>query len=403
MTDPTTSLDTFRAEARTWLAAAAPAHEVDRTEQGHLLTEDQFRRWQAWHRTKAEAGWAALHWPERAGGRGLSRRHAVLYELEEQRYTVPRGEYLNVGHQFAAPTILAYGDEEVHQRLLPRILDGSEFWCQLFSEPAAGSDLAGIRTRAVRDGDDWVVTGQKVWTTYAQWAKRAILVTRTDPDVPKHKGLTYFWVDMSSPGIEVRPIRKIDGDVHFNEVFLTNVRVPDAQRLGAVGEGWQVALTTLSNERLGSGASTVSSLFDPLFSLAGRLTMGDDSALADSAVRGALASWYVECRGLDVVAQRNIDRAAQGLRPGPETSITKVVSASLRQDIASFAFDLLDHAALDDEALLWAQGYFDAPGNRIAGGTDEVMRNIIAERILRLPGEMRVDRDLPFRDIPTGG
>ena len=233
-------LDSFRTQAREWLAEHAPGHEVAPNEQGHLLTEEQFQRWQAWHRTKAEGGWAGLHWPEHAGGRGLSRQHAVLYELEEQAYTVPRGEYLNVGHQFAAPTILAFGSEETQRRLLPRILDGSEYWCQLFSEPAAGSDLAGIRTRAVRDretGGDWIVNGQKVWTTYAQWAKWAILVTRTDPEVPKHKGLTYFWIDMTSPGVEVRPIRKIDGDVHFNEVFLTNVRVPDAQRLGAVGEG----------------------------------------------------------------------------------------------------------------------------------------------------------------------
>ena len=401
MTDPA-ALDSFRAQARAWLAENAPAHEVDPSEQGHLLSEAQFRRWQAWHRTRAEAGWAGLHWPEHAGGRGLSRRHAVVYELEEQAYTVPRGEYLNVGHQFAAPTILAYGSEDTQRRLLPRILDGSEYWCQLFSEPAAGSDLAGIRTRAERSGEEWIVNGQKVWTTYARWARWAILVTRTDPTVPKHKGLTYFWVDMTAPGVEVRPIRKIDGDVHFNEVFLTNLRVPDDQRLGAVGEGWQVALTTLSNERLGSGASTVTNLFDPLFALARRVGAEGASALDDPAVRDALASWYVECRGLDVVAQRNIERAAQGLQPGPETSITKVVSAARRQDLASFALDLLEHAEVDEQSHPFVQSFFDAPGNRIAGGTDEVMRNIIAERILRLPGDIRVDRELAFRDIPTG-
>lgn len=403
-TDPS-DLDSFRARARAWLAVNAPAHEVDPAEQGHLLTLEQFQRWQAWHHAKSGAGWAGLHWPEHAGGRGLSRQHAVVYELEEQAYTVPRGEYLNVGHQFAAPTILAYGSEETQRRLLPRILDGSEYWCQLFSEPAAGSDLAGIRTRAVRDdeegGDYWVVNGQKVWTTYAQWAKWAILVTRTDPEVPKHKGLTYFWVDMTSPGIEIRPIRKIDGEVHFNEVFLTDVRVPDAQRLGAVAEGWLVALTTLSNERLGSGKSTVRSLFDPLFALARTVATETGPAVDDPAVREALASWYVECRGLDVVAQRNIERTARGLQPGPETSITKVVSAGLRQDVANFALDLLDQAQLDDRSRPFVQSFFDAPGNRLAGGTDEVMRNIIAERILRLPGDIRVDRDLAFQEIPV--
>ncbi len=402
--EATTEQEEFRNTARAWLRETAPRYEVpDPDRQGILDTPEELALFKAWNRTKAEAGWAGVHWPEECGGRGLTRLHTILYQTEEERYAVPRGDYLNVGTAFAAPTLLAYADEETQARLLPKILSAEEFWCQLFSEPVAGSDLAGIRTRAERDGDDWIVNGQKVWTTYAQWADWAILVARSDFDVPKHKGLTYFYLDMKSPGIEVRPIRQISGASHFNEVFLTNVRIPDSQRLGEVGEGWQVALTTLMNERLGSGFSQAQPTWQQLFDLARCSTLENGPALADSAVRAQLASWYVESRGLELIGRRTVTRLSRGQQPGPEASITKIVSASKQQAMASFGLDLLANAsAISSRAGAFCQGFLDAPGNRIAGGTDEILRNIVAERVLGLPGDKRADRDLPFRAIPSG-
>ena len=335
--------EAFRARARAWLEASAKEHEVPvPNRQGNLDSPEEFARYKAWNAKKAGDGWAGLHWPKHLGGRGLTRVHSILYEEEESRFAVPRGDYLTVGPAFAAPTLMAFGNDEVNKELLPKILSGEEFWCQLFSEPVAGSDLAGIRTRAVRDGDDWVVNGQKVWTTYAQWADWAILVTRHDFDVPKHKGLTYFYVDMRSPGIEVRPVRQISGESHFNEVFLTNVRIPDAQRLGAVGEGWQVALTTLMNERLGAGFSSAPPSFRHIFDLARHTEIETGPAIADSSVRSALAQWYIESRGLELIRQRTISLLAQGQQPGPEASISKIVSASKQQLISSFGLDLLE-------------------------------------------------------------
>jgi alkylation response protein AidB-like acyl-CoA dehydrogenase len=264
-----------------------------------------------------------------------------------------------------------------------------------------------LRTRAVRDGDEWVINGQKIWTSNAYFADFGMLVARSDANVAKHAGLTFFYIDMKSPGIEIRRIRQISGASNFCEVFFTDVRIPDSQRLGAVGEGWKVAMTMLLNERLVVGQAEGPD-FEDIYALAKLVLLEGAPAIEDVAVRERLADWYIQQQGLRLTKFRTMTALSRGKTPGPEASITKLVSATKLQDIASFGIDLLGMAgaAMDpriapmnawfQEALLYA------PGKRIAGGTDEVLRNIIAERVLKLPGDMRADKDLPFRDIPTG-
>ncbi len=281
-------------------------------------------------------------------------------------------------------------------------------WCQLFSEPAAGSDLAGLRTSAVKDGNDWVLNGQKIWSTGAHFCDWGMIVTRTDPNAAKHAGLTYFIVDMRAPGIEVRPIKQINGASGFNEVFFTDVRTPDSNRLGAVGDGWRVALTTLMNERVAIGAGSGSGRFKDLIKLAKDTRRNGKPALEDSAVRQKLADFYVRSKGLQYTSYRTLSALSRGQTPGPEGSIGKAVGAPLGQQMAAFAVELqgplgglLEDSAVPQDAI-WQDAYLGSPGLRIAGGTDEILKNIIAERVLRLPPEMRVDKDKPFRDIPTG-
>jgi alkylation response protein AidB-like acyl-CoA dehydrogenase len=286
-------------------------------------------------------------------------------------------------------------------------LHGDEIWCQLFSEPTGGSDLAGLRTRAERDGDDWVINGQKIWTSGAHFCDYGIVVVRTDPNARKHDGLTMFLLSMKTPGIEVRRIKQISGTSNFNEVFFTDVRVPDSQRLGKVGEGWKVSLTTLMNERLAVGDAPGPDV-DDIFDLAREIELDGEPAIKNRAVREKLAEWYVKTQGLKYTKFRTITALSRGETPGPEASITKVVSASKLQDIASFGMDLLGQsgAIMDPEYApmnAWFQeAYLFAPGLRIAGGSDEILRNIIAERVLGLPGDIRVDKDLPFNKLPSG-
>ena len=283
---------------------------------------------------------------------------------------------------------------------------GEEVWCQLFSEPGAGSDLAGLRTRAVRDGDDWVVNGQKVWNSGAHFSDLGILITRTDASLPKHKGLTFFVVDMKTPGIDPRPIRQVPGTAEFNEVFLQNVRVPDSNRLGAVGSGWQVAITTLMGERFGT--FVLAPDFPDIFALARQLEIDGEPAIAKADVRARLADWYVETEGVRLTHFRALTALSHGGQPGPEASIAKVVSAGKRQEISSFGADLQEMAGIlvggqeADPRGLFLEGFLASPGMRIAAGTDEILRNLIAERVLGLPGDVRVDRDRPFSEIPSG-
>ncbi|MEI9987896.1 MAG: acyl-CoA dehydrogenase family protein [Aliidongia sp.] len=398
----------FRAEVRAFLDANAKkkSETAAANRRRHISDDEELQQAKAWQAKKADAGVARITWPEKWGGRGGTMIQQVIYNEEEARYLVPGGVFA-IGLGMCIPTLMAYADEAALQRYVRPALRGEEIWCQLFSEPVAGSDLAGLKTRAERDGDDWIINGQKVWTSGAHYSDFGILVTRTDPNAPKHAGLTFFYLDMKSPGVEVRPIKQISGSSNFNEVFFTDVRIPDSQRLGKVGDGWKVSLTTLMNERLAVGDAPGPD-FEDIFELARSLELDDGPAIGNPAVREKLAHWYVQAQGLKYTKFRTMTALSRGQTPGPESSITKVVSASKLQDIASFGMDLLGMAGgITDPAIAPMQGWFQeallyAPGLRIAGGTDEVLRNIIAERVLGLPGDVRVDKDLPYNKIPSG-
>jgi alkylation response protein AidB-like acyl-CoA dehydrogenase len=397
----------FRAEARTWLEKNAdPKRGAFETWQTRYAEAEGLARAKDFQHRKAEAGLAGITWPREYGGRGGSAIEQVIWSQEEADFLVPRG-YFEIGLGMCMPTLFVYASEEQKRRYPPRALTGEEIWCQLFSEPAAGSDLAGLRTRAVREGDEWIVNGQKIWTSGAHRADWGILVTRSDPSAPKHKGLTFFFLDMHSPGIEIRRIKQISGQSNFNEVYFTDVRIPDSQRLGSVGGGWGVAITTLMNERLTSG-ETRGPDFDEVFSLARRLHLEDGPAIGDAAVRERLADWYVRRQGLRWARFRVMTALSRGETPGPENSIGKLVSAAQAQDIAAFAMDLLDMggAVLDPDVAPMKAAFQEAllytPGGRIAAGTDEILKNIIAERVLGLPADVRVDKDVRFSDLPTG-
>jgi alkylation response protein AidB-like acyl-CoA dehydrogenase len=310
----------------------------------------------------------------------------------------------------AAPTILAFGTPEQQQRWLRPLWTGEQVWCQLFSEPGAGSDLAGLATRAVRDGDGWRVTGQKVWTSQAHQASWAILVARTDPDVPKHAGLSYFAINMTAPGVEVRPLRQITGEAEFNEVFLTDVAIPDSDRIGAVGEGWRVAQATLMNERVAIGGA---SLPREGGMIGGAVKVWrEQPELRTPGLHDRLLRLWIDAEVARLASARLRQQLTAG-QPGPEGSAAKIVFARLNQEISSFEVDLAGGEGLryDDwtmhrpaSANFYGRGpgyrYLRAKGNSIEGGTSEILRNIVAERVLGLPPEIRVDKDVPWKDLP---
>ena len=390
----------FREEARTWLQANVPSRD-------ELQGLDEIAAAKLWQKRKYDAGWACIRWPEEYGGRGASAIEQVIWNQEEGKFATPGGVFA-IGQGMAAPTLMAWASEEHKRKHLPPLASGEHIWCQLFSEPAGGSDLAALRTRAEKDGDEWVINGQKIWTSGAHYSDYGIIVLRTDPNVPKHKGLSYFFLDMKSPGIEVRPIKQISGGANFNEVYFTDVRVSDDQRLGAVGQGWQVALTTLMNERMAIGGGGGGVGFRQVFNLAKRVDVDGEPAIRDKNVRSKLATWYAQESGLKYTGYRSLTALSKGATPGPENSIGKLVAASKTQDMASFAMDLLELAgAVSDPAHAEAHGMFQAtymaaPGGRIAGGSDEIMLNILAERVLGLPQDVRVDKGIPFSEVPTG-
>ncbi len=393
----------FRAEAYDWLGrnaekkAPGKVYKLRRGEDGLIPLA---REWEA---RKFDGGFAGIPLPKEYGGRGGTRLQQIIYLQEESKFVTPPPVF-GISHGMAVPVMLAYSTEAQKQRYVPATLRGDELWCQLFSEPGAGSDLAGLRTRAVRDGEEWVVNGQKIWNSGAQHADLGILVTRSDPTVEKHKGLTYFFVDMKSLGIEVRPIKQMTGFSNFNEVFLTDVRIPDSQRLGAVGDGWKVAITTLMNERVVSGVRPAPD-FNDIFGLARDLQLEDGPAIADPAVREKLADWYIQSRGIELIRFRTITALSRGEQPGPENSISKLVGSFKRQQIAAFGMDLMDMAGavMDKELMpmraLFQDALLDSPSGRIAAGTDEILRNIIGERVLGLPRDVRADKGIPFNQL----
>ncbi|MDE0511874.1 MAG: acyl-CoA dehydrogenase family protein [Gammaproteobacteria bacterium] len=389
----------FREEARNWLQDNVPTA-------GELEGLNETEQAKLWQKRKYDAGWACIRWPEEHGGRGASAIEQVIWNQEEAKFDTPASIF-DIGQGMCAPTMMAWATEEQNKRYIPKIASGEEIWCQLFSEPAAGSDLAALRTKAEKDGNGWIINGQKIWTTGAHHSDYGIVVVRTDPRVPKHQGLSFFFIDMTSPGIEIKPIKQISGDSHFNEVYFTDVRVPDAQRLGAVGQGWQVALTTLMNERASIGGGRGLINFDSVFDLATRVRLGGTPAIENQNVRAQLASWYAQESGVKFTGYRSMTALSRGETPGPENSIGKLVGAPKQQDMASFALDLLENSgAIWDSELSEAAGLFQtiyllSPALRLAGGTDEIMANIIAERVLGLPQDVRVDKGIPFDEVPT--
>jgi alkylation response protein AidB-like acyl-CoA dehydrogenase len=394
----------FRAEARAFLDAQVPLLGEGEAPAGLLERgdADTIKKAQEWQACKKDNGWACLTWPKEYGGRSVSAIQNVIWNQEEARYATAPNVF-SIGIGMLGPTMMAHGTDEQKERYLEKMARGDEIWCQLFSEPAAGSDLAGLRTTAVQDGDEWVLNGQKTWTTGAQYSAWGMIVTRTDASVAKHAGLTYFIVDMQAPGIEIRPIKQINGGSGFNEVFFSDVRVPDSQRLDAVGNGWAVALTTLMNERASIGGGGGGFGAGELLRLAQQVEIDGKPAIEDSMVRQRIADFHVRSNGLRYTGYRTLTALSRGTTPGPESSIGKLVGAPMGQQVAAFGMELqgLSGAVMDPE-FGCQDAYLGSPGMRIAGGTDEVMRNILAERVLRLPPEPRVDKKIAFKDIPTG-
>jgi alkylation response protein AidB-like acyl-CoA dehydrogenase len=388
--------DDLRAQVRDFLASHDPAG-MDRLE---------------FLRARFDAGLAWVHYPAGLGGQGLPRdlQPAVDQAFADARAPGNRPERNGIGLGMAAPTILAYGSPEQQQRWLRPLWTGEQIWCQLFSEPGAGSDLASLATRAVRDGDEWVVSGQKVWTSSAHLASRALLVARTDPDLPKHRGLTYFAADMTAPGVEVRPLRQITGEAEFNEVFLTDVRIPDADRIGDVGQGWAVSTATLMNERVAIGGGAMPRE-GGMIGQAAR-TWRTRPELRTPGMHDRMLRLWTEAEVARLAGVRLRQQLAAG-QPGPEGSAAKLVFARLNQEITEFEVELSGEDGLryDDWSMRRPEetnfygresGYrfLRSKGNSIEGGTSEILRNIIAERVLGLPGEIRVDKDVPWKDLP---
>jgi alkylation response protein AidB-like acyl-CoA dehydrogenase len=411
-------LDTFRKAARAWLEGNAeprpsePAggppwgvgsdsvavfHNLSFDEEAAILAANQ-----AWQQAKDDAGWAAVSWPEEWGGAGLPAEYGRAFADEEAAFVTPPGaELFSVTVRLVAPTVATFGTADQTARFLRPLRRAELLACQLFSEPGAGSDLAGVSCRAELNGDEWVVNGQKVWTSGAPHAAYGELIARTDRDVPKHRGLTAFLVPLDAPGVDIRPIRQMTGGSSFSEVFFSDVRVPDRLRLGPVGEGWRVALTTLGFERSHSGSARrrPGGTFEQLAAAARHYGRSGDPA-----VRQHLADVYIGAELLRLTAGRVAAAARAGHAPGPEGSIGKLAWTELMRRMTGVATVILGPRLAADSgewgAYAWSEHVLGAPGYRIAGGSDEIQRNIIAERVLGLPAEARTDKDVPFRALP---
>ncbi|WP_018147403.1 acyl-CoA dehydrogenase family protein [Henriciella marina] len=389
----------FRAEARGFLEKHLKLKDANSPRRP--TGEDYLKRAKDWQKIKAEGGFAQITWPKEWGGRGGSSMQQVIWNQEEGKFDAPVGPFA-IGLGMCVPTVIAFGSDDHKKRYVEKALRGEEVWCQLFSEPAAGSDVAGVKTRAIKDGDEWVINGQKVWTTGAHFSDYGIVLTRTDPKAPKHKGLTMFIVDMHQKGVEAKPIHQASGGREFNEVYFTDVRIPDSDRLGEVGDGWKVALVTLMNERLAVGGSP-----GPDWKEIMDYARGTGS-LTDQAFREKLADWYVAAQGYSLTKFRTQTALSRGGTPGPENSIGKIITANQLQDICNSAIEMQDHYGIMNDSdtmpanALFQQSFMWAPGLRIAGGTDEILKNIIAERVLGLPQDVRVDKKVPFEELKQG-
>ena len=383
----------FRKEVRAWLDANATRKSDDK--QSFRARNDDpglLRKAREWQAKKAAAGYARLTWPKEFGGRGASPILQVIYQQEESNYLVPLG-FFDIGLGMCIPTMMAYASPEHLKRYVKPALHGEEIWCQLFSEPAAGSDVAGIRTRAERDGDHWVINGQKVWTSGAQYADRMFLLARTDPDAPKHKGISYLIIDdMKSAGVEVRPLVVMNGHHHFNEVFFDNVQIPKENLIGPLNEGWKVTMTTLAFERGMAGGGGHAAQVRRLADLARTIKIDGRPAWDQEWVRQELAQFMIECEAVKYTRLRSLTRQLKGLQPGPEGSTLKLVGSELGVGIARFVSELLGSYAILGEptefvpdAPRWQNRLLSSRQYTIAGGTSEIQRNILGERQLGLP------------------
>jgi alkylation response protein AidB-like acyl-CoA dehydrogenase len=391
----------FRAEVRDWLAQHARPR-------GNTLGVQRVRNdpdpeagarhvaaCKKWQRALYEGGWAGITWPKAYGGRGGTAIQQSIFNQEQSHFDVSVGAFA-VGIGMVGPTLITWGTDQQKRAHLDALLRGDEVWCQLFSEPGSGSDLAGLSTRAVLDGDEWVVNGQKVWTSGAQHSDQAILLARTDTEQPKHQGITYFLVEMSTPGIEVRPLRQINGIAHFNEVFLTDVRIPAVNVVGSVNSGWSVAQTTLMNERtlIGGGTGVTFADLERLIRSTGRS--------ADPLARQGVANAFIRIELLRYLGLRTQTAISQGRQPGPETSVLKL---AVSQHTAAtgdlvIALEGASGMLMGDWAPtegFWQQYFLGQWSIRIGGGTDQIQRNIISERALDLPREARADKNVPFK------
>jgi alkylation response protein AidB-like acyl-CoA dehydrogenase len=399
------ALDAWRAKARAWLQDQVGTFGYQ-ARKGLSEAEDLAvaRRYLA---ARHGAGFAGINWSPEFGGQGLSGLHKMVFEAEEMQRAMPTG-YFGVSLGMPVPIIMQYcADKDwVKERALAA-MKGEEIWCQLFSEPSGGSDLAGLRTKAEPEGNGWKLSGQKLWTTWAQHSDYGVIVARSDPTVPKHKGLTYFWLDMKAPGVTVRPVKLADGGHHVNEVFFDDVRLEDSQRIGAVGGGFGVAMATLMIERY-SAADTdgFGPSLDAFVDLARECTIGGKPALNDGRIRSVIARNYALRAGLGAITRRAMLMMEAGMEPGPEGALNKLVSVRSRQRLSEMAIDMQGALGLAWDRSLWGKedwigSWLSAPTGRLAGGADEMLLNTIAERILGLPQDHRPDKGVPFNQIPA--
>lgn len=403
-------LDAYRAKARAWLDSMNSKY--GREARRGMNEEQSLALGREFQALKYEAGYAGINWPVEIGGQGLTHLHKITYDGLEMEYGMPT-VFFGISLGMPVPILIAHGMGEnkehfawVKERVV-KALRGEEIWCQLFSEPSGGSDLAGLRTRAEPDGNGWRMNGQKIWTSWAQYCDYGVIVVRTDPTVEKHKGLTYFWVDMKAKGVDVRPIKLAGGDSHVNEVFFDDVRLEDSQRMSPVGGGFGVALHTLMIERyIATDSAGFGPHLDVFVDLMKGLDINGAPALKDGRVRQQIARNHAMRAGLDSITRRAFAMMMAGMQPGPEGSLQKLVAVRSRQKLSELALDLQGNLALpfDEHAYVkedWGTSWLNAPTGRIAGGSDEVLLNTIAEKVLGLPQDHRPDKGVAFNQIPA--
>ena len=398
-------LETYRAKARTFLESMAPKYGRD-ARAGNSVEQDLAlgREYMA---KRYDAGFCGINWSPDVGGQGLTHLHKITFDGEEMQFGMPV-QFFGISLGMPVPIMIHYCEDKafVKERVI-KALRGEEIWCQMFSEPSGGSDLAALRTKVEPDGNGWKMNGQKIWTSWAQYCDYGVIVTRSDPTVEKHKGLTYFFIDMKAKGVEVRPIKLAGGDSHVNEVFFDDVRLEDSQRLGAVGGGFGVSLHTLMIERyIATDSAGFGPHLDEFVKLAKRVDLNGKPGIEDGRVRSAIARNHAMRAGLDAITKRAFAMMMAGMQPGPEGSLQKLVAVRSRQKLSEMAMDLLGAEGLDFDPHAyvktdWGTSWLNAPTGRIAGGSDEVLLNTIAEKILGLPQDYRPDKGVPFNAIPA--